>query len=365
MNKQITKNILIAAGGTGGHLFPALAVGKYLEKNYNCKLYFIGTSYRIESKKIPELGYDFTPTPINAFPGISLKAIKWVLDFLKSQRIATNLIKDKKIDALICAGAYLSVPPGLAASSMNIPIFLMESNVNLGKANKILLNKSQKIFTSWDNTESYIPDKSKVLLTGNPIREEILNLPNKEHSLKKWNLEDRLTVLIMGGSLGAKSINNEIVNKLNELSNINANFIWQTGGKQNLEGMDLPSNLPSNILMTDFIDDMASVYSISDLIVSRSGATAVTEISATGKASILIPMRGAANNEQYLNAKYLNDANAAILINDSNISSELFPNLLELINNETRRKELSINISNIAKRNATKTIAEYIINHIK
>lgn len=366
MTKEMSnKNILIAAGGTGGHLFPALAVAKYLEKNYNCNLFFIGTSYRIESKKIPEMGYHFTPTPINAFPGKSLKSFKWVLDFMKSKSIAKKLINEKKIDALICAGAYLCVPPGLAAASENVPIFLMESNVNLGKANKILLNKSEKIFTSWDKTETYISDKTKVILAGNPVREEILNLPNKQNSLKKWNLKDRLTILIMGGSLGAKSINKVVVDNLIELEKLDVNIIWQTGGEKNLEGMNVPSNLPENITKTDFIDDMASVYAISDLIVSRSGATAVTEISATGKASILVPMKGAANNEQHLNAKYLDDNNAAILILDTEIESKLIPNLLDLINNENKRVELSKNVSKIAKRDTTQKIAEYIYNHIK
>lgn len=361
----MSKNILIAAGGTGGHLFPALAVGKMLEKKYGCCLYFIGTSYRIESKKIPELGYSYTPTPINAFPGANLKVFKWIFDFLKSQNIAKELLKSKKIDALICAGAYISVPPGLAASKLNVPIFLMESNVNLGKANKILLKKSAKIFTSWDKTERYIDEKAKILLTGNPIREEILNLPNRESSLAKWNLSDKFTLLIMGGSLGARSINKVISENLEKLSSLNINIIWQTGGSNNLEDIDLQSNLPDNIKVVDFIDDMASVYGVADLIVSRSGATAVTEISITGKASILIPMSSAANNEQFLNAKYLTESNAAIMVRDSEINSELFPIILDLIKNETKRIELSKNVIRIAKPNATEQIADYIYNHIK
>lgn len=359
------KNILIAAGGTGGHLFPALAVGKMLEKKYGCNLYFIGTSYRIESKKIPALGYSYTPTPISAFPGANLKAFKWVINFLKSQNIAKGLLKSKKIDALVCAGAYISVPPGLAASNLNVPIFLMESNVNLGKANKMLLKRAAKIFTSWDKTEQYIDDKTKILLTGNPLREEILNLPNREISLSKWDLPDKFTLLIMGGSLGAKSINKVVLENLEKLLSLNINIIWQTGGAGNLEGFFIPNSLPSNIKIVDFIDDMASVYAISNFIVSRSGATAVSEISAIGQASILIPMSGATNNEQFLNAKYLSENNAAILIKDSDISNELVPILSECLRNETKRNDLSKNLIKIARPNATEQIADYIYNHIK
>lgn len=361
----MSKNILIAAGGTGGHLFPALAVGKQLESQFNCKLFFIGTPNRIESKLIPEMGYSFTPTPIRAFPGANFKAIKWVLDFFKSKQIAKELIKKNKIDAIICAGAYLCVPPALAAHSQNIPIFLMESNVNLGKANKMLLSKANKIFTSWDETAKYIQNKDKILLTGNPVRSEILNLPSKSESLKLWGLEDKFTILIMGGSLGAKSINKAVAENLSYFSNLDANIIWQTGNEKNLESIDLPSELPKNIRKVEFISNMASVYSISDLIVSRSGATAVTEISVCGKPSILIPMGGAANNEQYLNAKFLYDRNATILLNDGELSQKLISNLNELLNNETKRNELSKSIVNLAKANATETIANYIFNNLK
>lgn len=360
----MTKNILIAAGGTGGHLFPALAVGKELEKKYNAKLFFIGTSYRIESIKIPEMNYPFFPTPINAFPGKNVKAIKWLVEFFQSVAIAKKVIKENKIDALICAGAYLCVPPAFAASKSKVPIFLMESNVNLGKANKMLLSRACKIFTSWEETSSYIPNKNKIILSGNPVRETILNLPDKASSLKKYGLEDKLTILIMGGSLGAKSINKAIANSLDKLKQENVNIIWQTGGSKNLEGINLSSDIPSNIKIIDFIDDMASVYSFVDIIVSRSGATAVSEISSVAKASILVPMGSAANNEQYLNAKNLEDRDAAILINDNNLENELFSAIKELINNETKRNQLSSNVGSFSKKNASATIADFIINNI-
>ncbi len=365
----MSKNILIAAGGTGGHLFPALAVGKELEEKYGCKLFFIGTDYRIESKKIPEMGYPYFPTPITAFPGINFKSIKWIYNFLKSKKIAHKVIKENKIDALICAGAYLCVPPGLAASSNNVPIFLMESNVNLGKANKILLSKAKKIFTSWEKTSAYIADKSKVILAGNPIRKEILNLPKREDSLKKYGFKDKLTLLIMGGSLGAKSINTAIYKSIDKLNKENINIIWQTGGKKNLEGLSTNSdngniNYNDNVKVIDFIDDMASVYSIADLIVSRSGATAVSEISIVGTAAILIPLGSASNNEQFLNAKTLADNNSAVLISDNELEIKLYDVIFELTNNETKRAELSNNIKFFAKREAASTVAEFIIKSI-
>lgn len=360
----MAKNILIAAGGTGGHLFPALAVGQELEENYGCKLFFIGTDYRIESKKIPELGYPYFPTPIKAFPGKSLKAVKWLFDFLKSKNIATKVIKDNKIDALLCAGAYISVPPGLAATSNKIPIFLMESNVNLGKANKILLSRARKIFTSWEKTASYVSNKDKVILAGNPIRKEILNLPSRAESLTKYGLEDKLSLLVMGGSLGAKSINKAIYNSIEKLNLEDINIIWQTGGEKNLEGINIAMDFGPNIKVYDFIDDMASIYSFADLIVSRSGATAVSEISIVGCASILVPMGNAANNEQFLNAKTLSDNNAAILVSDNEIEIKLFEEITDLIRNETKRSELSNNIKYFAKKEASSTVADFIIKNI-
>lgn len=365
----MSKNILIAAGGTGGHLFPALAVGKELEEKYGCKLYFIGTNYRIESKKIPEMGYPYFPTPITAFPGINFKSINWIFNFLKSKSIANKAIKENNIDALICAGAYLCVPPGMAASSNNVPIFLMESNVNLGKANKILLSRAKKIFTSWEKTTAYIADKSKVMLAGNPIRKEILNLPKREDSLKKYGFENKLTLLIMGGSLGAKSINTAIYNSIDKLSKEDINIIWQTGGEKNLEGLSINSesgdlNFGENVRVIDFINDMASVYSIADLIVSRSGATAVSEISIVGTASILIPLGSASNNEQYLNAKTLADNNSGVLISDNELEIKLYDAISELISNETKRAELSSNIKFFAKREAASTVADFIIKSI-
>ncbi len=360
----MTKNILIAAGGTGGHLFPALAVGKELEKKYGAKLFFIGTSYRIESIKIPEMNYPFFPTPIKAFPGKNFKAVKWVLEFLQSKSIANKVIKENKIDALICAGAYLCVPPGLAAASNKVPIFLMESNVNLGKANRILLSKSKNIFTSWEETSSYISAKDKIQFTGNPIREEILNLPDRNTSLKKYGFEDKLTILIMGGSLGAKSINKAIFNSYDKLKQENVNIIWQTGGSKNLDGINLRDDIPGNIKIVDFIDDMASVYSMVDIIVSRSGATAVSEISSVAKASILIPMGSAANNEQYLNAKNLENKGAAILLSDIDLENKLFNSIKELIDDETKRNQLSSNVSDFAKNDACSSIADFIIKNI-
>jgi len=360
-NKQEPYKFLIAAGGTGGHFFPALAVAEQLKEqlNGNCEIIFIGTENRIESKKAPELGYRYYSMPITGFGGLSFKTLVLPLRVLNSIYKARSVIKINKIEAVICAGAYISYPPGIAASFFGIPLFLMESNVNPGKSNAALAKHSTHIYTAFEESRKYFPSKEqeKVRHFGNPVRDYILNLPDKDDAQGDLGLiPGKPTVLVMGGSLGAMSINRAVERELNRFGEQDYQILWQTGNNY-----EPPLKHPKNIVPTKFIDDMSAAYAAADLIVGRSGATSVAEICVAGKPSILVPMPSASNNEQFLNAKVLQEREAAILINDSDIETQLFDNVDNLMQNSDMRIKMSRVARQLAKPDAAKRVAKDII----
>jgi UDP-N-acetylglucosamine--N-acetylmuramyl-(pentapeptide) pyrophosphoryl-undecaprenol N-acetylglucosamine transferase len=311
-------NILVAAGGTGGHLFPALAVVEQLEilTNGNLNVQFAGTPNRIEAEKIPALGYNFFPMPITPFKGLfSLQSYLLPFNLYKSISICKRLIKENNIQAVICTGAYLSYPAGVAASKCGVPLILMESNVNPGKTIKMLANKASLIITSFEETTGYFVSdiRKKVKMLGNPVRKDILTLPTRENALQKFELEkEKKTLLIFGGSLGAASINNAALSIINSIDLNQWQVIWQTG-----KDFTIDKDLPEGVKSMKFIDDMASAYAASDLVISRSGATTVAELCIVGKPSVLVPYPSASNNEQEENAGVLEKSGAAILIKNS------------------------------------------------
>ncbi len=364
INTKGKLNILLAAGGTGGHLFPAIAVAEQLQRltDNNINLEFIGTKDRIESKIIPEMGYVYHTIPITGYTGISLQSVALPWRIFSSVLKSRALMKVREIDALICAGAYISFPPGVAAHQLGVPYYIMESNVNLGKTNEKLAPNADLIFTSFKESESYINDdlKNKIRNYGNPIRNFLLNLPDKNEAIESFELEvNKRTVLIIGGSLGARSINIAVEKSLHELAKLDFQFIWQTG-----KNFVAPANLPQNIKQTQFIKDMASAYAAADLVVSRSGATAVAEICVAGKPSILVPMPSASNNEQYFNAKAMEDAKAAVLVLDNKIGEEFLTVMTDLAKDNAKLNQLSQAVRILAKPDAAERVAKEILNSL-
>lgn len=362
MKKKI--NLLFAAGGTGGHLFPATAVAQYLKTKYeeriNCV--FIGTENRIESTKVPKLGFEYHSMPITAFPGKNINGLKYPITFMKSISAARKAIKQSEIDAVICTGAYISYPPGLAANRMKKKLFLMESNVNPGKSILWLANNASKIYTSYAESSKFFDPAvvNNIKCLGNPVRSDILNLPNKEEAYNKYGADSsKKTVFVFGGSLGAQSINRVIEKNLQELELLDINLIWQTG-----KNYVFPASIPSNVHITEFIDNMGEAYSISDLVIARSGATTVAELSVLGKPSILVPLPSAANNEQYENARMLDESNAAILLNDSEIETQLMSKLKSTIHDSDILNDMSTKVRMFAKPDAVRDIADDIIRTI-
>ncbi len=356
--------ILVAAGGTGGHLFPALAVVEQLEllAGERLAISFIGSPDRIESKVVPRLGYDYHKITVTGFAGLSFKSLKLPFSILKSLLYCRKLIDKENFDAVICAGAYLSYPPGLAASQKNLPLFVMESNVNPGKTNKLLAPKATLIFTAFAESKNYFPAAlhDKLRAFGNPVRRSILELPAREEAIASFGLDaDRKTVLIVGGSLGARSINEAVEANIGILSKSDYQIIWQTGKSYRLHG-----GLPVNIKQLQFIDDMNSAYAAADLVVSRSGATTIAELCAVGKPSVLVPLPSAATNEQAHNAKVPAGSGAAIIVNDSEISGKLIATIGSLIGDGQRLSEMSSAAKALGRPDAAWKCAEEILEEV-
>jgi UDP-N-acetylglucosamine--N-acetylmuramyl-(pentapeptide) pyrophosphoryl-undecaprenol N-acetylglucosamine transferase len=368
MQNNDNLSILVAAGGTGGHLYPALAVIEELELACDKKLevIFVGNPNKIESKVVPALGYDFYGMPITGLTSLfSISTLSLPYKILKSKAICRSLIKKYRPKAVLCTGAYISYPAGVAAIEAKIPLILMESNVSPGKTIQLLSRKASAIITSFEETCELFPPglRDKIFCFGNPVRRQILSLPSQTSAKELLGLDpDLKTLLIFGGSLGSRSINEAVEKILNNLSLLNVQILWQTGFNYtpDEEYFESPEKYP-NLKAFRFIDDMASVYSAADLIISRAGATTVAELAASGKPSILIPLPSASNNEQALNAEQLENQGAAIVINDSDLDTQLEKVIFELINDQNRLETMHNETVKLAKPMAAEKIAEKII----
>jgi UDP-N-acetylglucosamine--N-acetylmuramyl-(pentapeptide) pyrophosphoryl-undecaprenol N-acetylglucosamine transferase len=361
-----TIKALIAAGGTGGHLFPALAVAEEFVKQTNngFEAFFIGNPNRLESGIVPASGYSFTPIPITGFSGVfSPKTLSLPYRILKSVLITRGIVRKQKPDFVLCTGAYLSYPAGLTANQMRIPLVLMESNVFPGKTIRMLAAKADLIITSFEETKKYFPFDlhSKIVCFGNPLRKMFENLPDKETAIAQFGLKtNKKTILIFGGSLGARAINNATFTAIEQLSNEDIQFIWQTGNDYQIK-----SALPDNIKLLKFIDDMASAYSAADLVVCRSGATTVAELTYLSKPSILVPLPSASNNEQKSNAEVLSSNSAAILLDNSEVGEKLGSTIIELINDSDKLSSMSYAAGNLARKDAAEKTVQRIRELIK
>lgn len=357
-------NFLIAAGGTGGHLFPAMAVAEQLDKLTNGKAvcHFVGSPDRMESHIVPAKGYPFHPMKISGLTK-SLKTLMLPFRIAAGISSCRSLIKKEDIAAVICAGAYLSYPPGFAAGLEKIPLILMESNVNPGKAIKMLSSRANMIVSAFEESLDYFekPLHSKIRPYGNPVRDFILNLPDKKQAREKFGLNPaRPTILIFGGSLGARSINNAMSKYLSQFAEKPYQIIWQTG-----KNFEHPKDIPANVKITTFIDDMASAYSAADLVVARSGATTVAELCVAGKPSVLVPLPSASNNEQLFNGKVLEQRGAAIIVDNNAIEHRLYDLAEDLMSNPGKLSDMGKAALLGAKPDAAERTAREILNIIK
>lgn len=360
MSSNSIYRFIFAGGGTGGHLYPAIAVAEQIRLlKPESEILFIGTKDKIEARVVPKLGFNFKTIWISGLARkLTLKNILFPVKVLVAmyQSLLINIKLKPKV--AIGTGAYVSGPVLWGASVMGSKIILLEQNSFPGVTNRMLEKKANEIHISFDDSKKYFRQKEKLILTGNPVRTDV-KLINKNSALNKFELKtDKKTLLIVGGSLGAKSINEAVKNNIDLFIEKGIQIIWQTGGLY-FEQYKAFNN--GRVKVMAFIDDMASAYSACDLLVARAGATTIAEVSQLGLPVVFIPSKNVAANHQYKNAKSLVEGNAAELIEDENLSDKFFEKVYELINNENRLAELKNNIKNFSKPDAARIIAERAI----
>jgi UDP-N-acetylglucosamine--N-acetylmuramyl-(pentapeptide) pyrophosphoryl-undecaprenol N-acetylglucosamine transferase len=355
-------NLLIAAGGTGGHLFPAVAVADEIKKHLGNKLeiFFTGRPDKIEKNFAEKNGYEFFPMDISGLTKkFSLSTLMLPFKIRAAVNASREVIRKSEIHAVIATGGYIGYPPGLAIKKEGGRLYLIEANVNPGKALKMLCGRADRIFTSFADSRKYFDDKylSKIIYTGNPVREFITRMPDRMPSLEKFGFTtDNKTVLVFGGSLGARSINYAVEKNINNFRDAGINLIWQTGKNYSYEGI-----VPKNVKITEFIDDMASAYAAADMVISRSGATTVAELAIAGKPSLLVPLKSATNNEQELNALTLEKSGAAVMIRDDEIEARLWKVLQEILNSDDKLEQMHLKAAEKARPDAAAKVASIIM----
>ena len=360
------KRIIISGGGPGGHIFPAIAIANAVKERWsNSEILFVGAEDRMEMERVPAAGYKIIGLPVAGFNRKHLlKNINVAFKLLKSMNKASKIISDFKPDIAVGVGGYASGPTLRAASAIGIPTLIQEQNSYAGVTNKMLAQKASTICVAYEGMDKFFP-KDKIVLTGNPCRQDlVISEENKKEGYRHFKLNsDKLTILMVGGSLGAATLNNSIVNaftKLNAAENVQ--IIWQCGKHyfEDIKSLQKENKIPSNIFLTDFISRMDYAYSVADLIISRAGAGSISEFSILGKPVILVPSPNVAEDHQTMNAKALVDKDAAVMVSDVIAKDMLFDIALSLVNNQRELNKLSENILKLAQHNSAERIVDEI-----
>lgn len=366
MNKKL--KVLLSGGGTGGHIFPAIAIADEIKKRFpDAEFLFIGANGKMEMEKVPQAGYKIEGIDIAGIDrGNMLSNLGLPFKILKSLSKSKRIIKNFAPDFAVGTGGFASGPALYEASKMGIPIFIQEQNAHAGVTNKILSKKAKAVFTAYPKVEGFPAEKIKFL--GNPIRENIVSGMQETSSAKeKLGLDkNKLTILSVGGSLGSRTLNNGWKENLDQLKEKGYQLIWQTGklDYKELSNESRISNLESQIQLKEFIKDMETAYSAADVIVSRAGAIAISELAVAQKPVLLIPFPFAAEDHQTKNAMNLVEKNAAKMVKDSEMQEKFWNTLSEICENENVRKEMSENLKYFAKPNAAKEIVDEIFSKL-
>lgn len=362
--------IIISGGGTGGHIFPAIAIANaFKAQNPGSEILFIGAQDRMEMQRVPAAGYDIIGLPVRGFDRKHLlKNIPILFKILVSQIKAYSIIKKFKPQAVVGVGGFASGPTLKTAAMMGIPTLIQEQNSYAGVTNKLLAKKAKKICVAYHGMEKFF-DKDKIIMTGNPVRQGLTeNKVTREEAIASFGLNPRRkTVLVLGGSLGAASLNNCLIENLDSIRVSDVQFIWQTGKlyiDRVKESVGRADPLPM-LHTTDFISDMETAYAAADLIVSRAGAGSISEFCLLGKPVILVPSPNVAEDHQTKNAMALVEKGAAIFVKDSEVNSKLIPEAVQTVNNKELLATLSENIKKLAFYDSANIIAEEIRKLIK
>jgi len=369
MNRQRHKRVIISGGGTGGHVFPAISIANALRRiDAETEILFVGASGRMEMEKVPEAGYRIIGLPVEGLKRkFTLKNISVLISFLKSLKMARQIIKEFMPDVAVGVGGYASGPVLRQAGQMGIPTVIQEQNSYAGVTNKLLAGKASAICVAYDGMEKYFP-AGKIIKTGNPVRENLENLAViRSEALSFFSLNgERPVILVLGGSLGAGSINNSLSDAISKLGSSACVWLWQTGKYYYENIRDLVSQSGyENIAVYGFIKRMDYAYAAADIIVSRAGAGTISELCLTGKPVILVPSPNVAEDHQTRNAKALSEKDAAILLPDQSARIFLADEALKLVSDKNKRDRLSENILKLAERDADKRIAEVIMRFAK
>ena len=357
---------ILSGGGTGGHIYPAIAIANELKLRFpDCEILFVGANNKMEMQKVPQAGYKIIGLWIAGIQrrltfDNSLFPLKLISSLLKSRTI----IRDFKPNVVIGTGGFASGPLLRVAASAGIPTVIQEQNSYPGITNKWLSRKANKICVAYENLEQFFP-KNKIVMTGNPVRQDLIAIKGKrQEAIDYFKLaDDKKTLLILGGSLGARRINQLIAKELVNFSSQNVQIIWQCGKLYFEEYKHYNEN--KNVQVLAFIDRMDLVYAAADIVISRSGASSVSELCIVGKPVIFIPSPNVAEDHQTKNAKSIVDKNGALMIKEIELDTQFNAVFNNLLNNEKEQIELSENISKLAKTNATKDIVDEIIKLIK
>ena len=347
MNNEL--RIIISGGGTGGHIFPAVSIANAIKaKRPDAKILFVGAKGRMEMQRVPAAGYEIFAVLFRIW---------------KSQRMAKKIIKDFKPMAAVGVGGYASGPTLNVCASKGIPCLIQEQNSYAGVTNKLLAKKAQKICVAYEGMERFFP-ADKIIMTGNPVRQNVLSTTlTKEEARKQFGLDpEKKTILLVGGSLGARTINESVLQNLDIIEKSGVQFIWQTGKYYHesivnqLKGKDLPM-----LKVTDFISDMGAAYQAADLVISRAGASSISEFCLIGKPVILVPSPNVAEDHQTKNAMALVNKDAAIYVKDADAPAVLIKKAVGIVEDAQKLASMSENIKKLGLKNSADVIADEVI----
>jgi len=348
---------LISGGGTGGHIFPAVSIANALrELDPEAEILFIGALGRMEMERVPQAGYKIIGLPVRGFNRAQpWKNVSVLIDLAKSIRQVKAIIRDFQPNVGVGVGGYASGAAMWAAANMGIPILLQEQNGFAGVTNKILKDKAAKICVAYEGMERFFP-ADKIILTGNPVRQNLTEGRKSKDGSRK-------TLLIIGGSLGARTINEAVKAALPQLAKSDIHVVWQTGKVyyESCQAAWEAAGKPANIECLDFLSDMPDRYANADLVISRAGASSISELCLLGKPAILVPSPNVAEDHQTHNAMALVNKDAAVLVRDAEAAEKLIPTALELIQDEAKLKSLHTNVLKLAQTDSAKRIAEEVI----
>jgi len=369
MNQQKHKRVIISGGGTGGHIFPAISIANALRKiDPEIEILFVGAEGRMEMEKIPAAGYKIVGLPVaGLYRSLSLKNFSVLIKLLKSLNKAKKIIKEFGPDVVVGVGGYASGPVLRQAGRMGIPTLIQEQNSYAGVTNKLLAKRASVICVAYDGMGKYFPSE-KIKKTGNPVRQNFENLKSlQEKAFSFFNFKKEFPViLVLGGSLGAGTINNSLSENINKLKDSDCQWLWQTGKYyfENVKAL-VSLSFSENISVHGFINRMDYAYAAADIIVSRAGAGTISELCLVGKPVILIPSPNVAEDHQTRNAEALSTRNAAVLIADNQAVKTLVDEAIKLISDKDKRSMLSANILTMADREADIRIAEEVLKLIR